>query len=63
MNLRLCIADTQVIGEGLLPTLRHAVATLLAPGYRCVPASATVWAQVRGFNPSTSVLNLSRFCN
>ena len=40
------LMDTQLVGEGLLPSLRHAAATLLEPGYSCVPSSATVWAQV-----------------
>ena len=40
------LLDAQLIGEGVLPTLRHAAEVLLAPDYRCVPAAATVWAQV-----------------
>lgn len=35
------LLDTAVIGEGVLPSLRHAAEVLLAPNYRCVPAGAT----------------------
>lgn len=40
------IFDYRLIGEGVLPTLRHANANLLAPDARIVPAAATVWGVV-----------------
>lgn len=40
------LLDTRLIGEGLLPALRHAwAAGLLRPGAACVPSRATVFAQ------------------
>lgn len=40
------IFDYRLIGEGVLPTLRHANADLVAPDARIVPAAATVWGVV-----------------
>ena len=40
------ILDTELIGEGVLPTMRDAYARLLKPGARSVPMGATVYAQV-----------------
>ena len=40
------LLDTRLVGEGAFSSLRHAAKTLLASPYRCVPASATVYAQV-----------------
>lgn len=40
------LLDTRLIGEGLVPALRHAWAEgLLRPGAACVPSRATVFAQ------------------
>ena len=42
------LLDTALLGEGVLHSLRHAAAAgLLRPGYRAVPARATVLAQAR----------------
>ena len=38
------IVDVGLLGEGVLPTLRHALAQLVEPGARIVPAGATVHA-------------------
>ncbi|KAL9975281.1 hypothetical protein ACROYT_G012431 [Oculina patagonica] len=40
--------DTELIGEGALPTLRDACSRLLEPGFVSVPAAATIYAQVVG---------------
>lgn len=40
--------DTELIGEGALPTLRDACCRLLEPDFVSVPAAATVYAQVVG---------------
>ncbi|XP_029200545.2 protein arginine N-methyltransferase 7-like isoform X1 [Acropora millepora] len=40
--------DTELIGEGALPTLRDACRRLLEPGFVSVPAAATIVAQVIG---------------
>jgi protein arginine N-methyltransferase 7 len=40
------ILDTELIGEGILPTMRHAHAHLLNPGAVCVPKRATVHVQL-----------------
>jgi hypothetical protein len=42
------LLDTPLIGEGVLQSLRHARAHLLAPGFRSVPSSAVVYAQLFG---------------
>ena len=43
------LLDTGLLGEGVLPTLRHAAEQLLDPGFLAVPASTTVYAVlVRG---------------
>ncbi|KAL3696315.1 hypothetical protein R1sor_010391 [Riccia sorocarpa] len=39
------ILDSELLGEGLIPTLRHAHTHLLAPGARSVPHRATIYAQ------------------
>jgi hypothetical protein len=36
------IVDAALLGEGVLPSLRHAWSSLAAPGARMIPASATV---------------------
>ena len=38
------VVDCGLLGEGVLGTVRHALQTLLAPGARCIPAGATVFA-------------------
>jgi len=40
--------DTELIGEGALPTLRDACSCLLEPGFISVPAAATIYVQVIG---------------
>ncbi len=40
------ILDYRLIGEGVLPTLRHANANLVAPDAKVIPAAATVWGVV-----------------
>ncbi|KAK3249411.1 hypothetical protein CYMTET_41159, partial [Cymbomonas tetramitiformis] len=40
------IFDSELLGEGLLPTLRDAVGRLVKPGGAIIPAAATVYAQV-----------------
>lgn len=40
------ILDSQLLGEGLIPTLRHAHEHLLTQDVRSVPAKATIYAQV-----------------
>ncbi|XP_073232579.1 protein arginine N-methyltransferase 7-like [Porites lutea] len=40
--------DTELIGEGALPTLRDACNRLLEPGFVSVPAAASVYVQVFG---------------
>ncbi|KAG6552486.1 hypothetical protein Mapa_005906 [Marchantia paleacea] len=40
------ILDSELIGEGLIPTLRHAHAHLLSPVARSVPHRAVVYAQL-----------------
>ena len=40
------IFDYRLIGEGVMSTLRHANANLLAPEARIVPARATVWGLI-----------------
>ncbi|KAK9785688.1 hypothetical protein WJX73_008967 [Symbiochloris irregularis] len=40
------IFDSELLGEGVLPTMRHAVANLLKPGGRVVPAGATLYCQI-----------------
>ncbi|GBG64291.1 hypothetical protein CBR_g41210 [Chara braunii] len=40
------ILDSELLGEGLLPTLRHAWEHLLRPGARTVPSRAIIYAQV-----------------
>ena len=40
------ILDAGLLGEGVLPTLRHAARYLLKPGGRMVPAGATVYGQL-----------------
>lgn len=38
------ILDSDLLGEGVLPAIRHAAVALLEPGYRAVPARAVVYA-------------------
>ncbi|CAM6084067.1 unnamed protein product [Calypogeia fissa] len=40
------ILDSELLGEGLIPTLRHAHAHLLKPNARSVPHKATVYGQL-----------------
>jgi protein arginine N-methyltransferase 7 len=40
------ILDSQLLGEGLIPTLRHAHEHLLTQDVRSVPAKATIYAQI-----------------
>lgn len=40
------IYDSELLGEGLLPTMRHAARHLLKPGGRVLPSSARVYAQL-----------------
>lgn len=40
------IYDSELLGEGLLPTMRHAVRHLLRPGGKVVPSSARVYGQL-----------------
>ncbi len=43
------LLETSLLGEGVLPTLRHAAAHLLAPGFTAIPAATKVYARlVRG---------------
>ena len=37
------VFDTALIGEGVLPTIRHAVANLGSPDARVIPAGASAW--------------------
>lgn len=63
------VLDPVVIGEGVLPTLRHAVNHLLKPGGRVIPARATLFAgllelpRLRQVNPVGDVcgFDLSAF--
>ncbi|WP_448203052.1 tetratricopeptide repeat protein [Azospirillum sp. sgz302134] len=38
------ILDAGLLGEGHAPSVRHAVAELVKPGARVIPAAATLWA-------------------
>eukprot|EP00742_Colponemidia_sp_Colp-10_P013091 GILJ01014764.1.p1 GENE.GILJ01014764.1~~GILJ01014764.1.p1 ORF type:complete len:579 (+),score=48.57 GILJ01014764.1:417-2153(+) len=40
------LLDAALIGEGLLPSLRHAKQCLMKPNFRSVPASGSIFAQV-----------------
>ncbi|MEQ8195790.1 MAG: hypothetical protein RIB59_15005, partial [Rhodospirillales bacterium] len=40
------ILDNALLGEGVLPTLRHANASLITPDARMIPTSAVVWGAV-----------------
>jgi protein arginine N-methyltransferase 7 len=40
------ILDTELLGEGVLPSLRDAYSRLLRPGAVSIPAAATLYAQV-----------------
>ncbi|KAG0578071.1 hypothetical protein M758_5G196600 [Ceratodon purpureus] len=40
------ILDSELLGEGLIPSLRHAHENLLIPNARCVPHRATIYAQL-----------------
>lgn len=40
------ILDSELLGEGLIPSLRHAHENLLTPNARCVPYRATIYAQL-----------------
>ncbi|XP_024378297.1 protein arginine N-methyltransferase 7 [Physcomitrium patens] len=40
------ILDSELLGEGLIPSLRHAHQNLLTKNARCVPHTATVYAQL-----------------
>lgn len=40
------IFDSELLGEGLLPSLRDACARLLAPGGAVIPARAVLWGQL-----------------
>lgn len=55
------IFDTVLIGEGVLPSLRHALRELAKPGAQVIPAGATAWGvliqcdELRRINPITEV--------
>lgn len=51
--------DTELIGEGALPTLRDACNRLLEPGFVSVPAAATIYAQVIGSDALWSMHQLN----
>lgn len=53
------ILDTELIGEGVLGTMRHAHSALLAPNAMVIPASATVRAQLVNSKRLQSWNNLS----
>ncbi len=63
------ILDAGLLGEGVIPTLRHALAHLTAPGCRMIPRAATVHARLieipalRAVNPVREVdgFDLSAF--
>ena len=40
------LLETGLLGEGVLPTLRHAAAHLLAPGFTAIPAVTKVYARL-----------------
>jgi hypothetical protein len=40
------ILDTELLGEGVLPSMRDAYSRLLRPGAVSIPAAATLYAQV-----------------
>lgn len=40
------ILDVGLLGEGVLPTLRHALSELVAPGAAVIPAAATLYARL-----------------
>ena len=40
------IFDSELLGEGLLPSLRDACSRLLAPGGVVIPARAVIWGQL-----------------
>lgn len=40
------LVDTQLIGEGCIPTYRHAIQALLRPGAIMIPYSASIFVQV-----------------
>ena len=40
------VLETGLLGEGVLPTLRHAAAHLLAPGFTAIPAVTKVYARL-----------------
>ena len=53
--------DTELLGEGVIPTLRHALAHLAVPGATVVPAAADVFVQLldspeaaHGYDPSAA---------
>ncbi len=63
------LLDVGVVGEGMLPTLRHALQCLARPGATVIPAAATVWAvpieipHLRAVNPVRGIagFDLSAF--
>ena len=40
------IFDSELLGEGLLPSMRDAQLRLLAPGGTVIPARAVIWGQL-----------------
>jgi len=40
------IFDSEFIGEGLLPTLRHAIRHLVKPEFKIIPCKATIFCQL-----------------
>jgi tetratricopeptide (TPR) repeat protein len=63
------ILDVGILGEGMLPTLRHALQCLARPGAAVIPAAATIWVvpvempRLRAVNPVRGIegFDLSAF--
>ncbi|MDP6567145.1 MAG: tetratricopeptide repeat protein [Alphaproteobacteria bacterium] len=56
------VLDAGLLGEGVLPTLRHAARQLLAPGGRMVPTGATVHGQLMALPRLRAVNPVAEIC-
>ena len=62
------IVDSSLLGENIIPSLRHAASELLLPNYKMIPFSAKIYGQVlesellsRYNSFSTGSVNLGNF--